>query len=171
MSISVLTSVLNGAPFSSSAAIVFCPTPWPGTLIGLLVGDEIRGGEEAVLEIVDAEAGRFRVGDRAEMAGDLDAAAMRFVDRGGELAARDLHVGLERRRAFVGPVLHLPARVLGPLQRAHLDERVRAVQVRRGRVDRRARASGPASTSRIMFRSMKPFTLPPVLIVVTPPER
>ena len=29
----------------------------------------------------------------------------------------------------------------------------------------------PASTSRIMFRSMNPLTLPPVRIVVTPPER
>ena len=29
----------------------------------------------------------------------------------------------------------------------------------------------PASTRRFMLRSMKPFTLPPVLIVVTPPAR
>ena len=46
-----------------------------GAHIRLLVGDEIGGGEEPVLEIVDAEVGRFAVGDRAQVPGDLDARA------------------------------------------------------------------------------------------------
>ena len=72
------------------------------------------------------------------MAGDLQPALVRLVHRRAQLVARDLHVGLERRRAHVGPVGHVPARFVGVLHVAHLQERVRSVQVRRGRVDRGA---------------------------------
>ena len=170
LSISFLTSALNGAPFSIERGDRLLAPRLARALVRFLVGDEIGRGEEAVLEVVDAEARGLRVGDRAEVPGHLHSARVRFVDRGGQLGARDLHVGLERRRAFVGPVGDLLARILGVLQRVHLHERVRPVQVRRGRIDRRTRLL-PGSTSRFRLRSMKPFTLPPVLIVVTPPAR
>ena len=112
---SFLTRALNGSPFSSSAAIGLLAASLARAGVGLLVGHEIGRREEAVLEVVDAEVGGFGVGHRAEMAGDLHAALVRFVDRRAELAARDLHVGLERRRALVGPVRDLPARIVGLL--------------------------------------------------------
>ena len=38
-----------------------------GTDVRLLVADEVGGGEEPVLEVVDAELGGFAVGDGTEM--------------------------------------------------------------------------------------------------------
>ena len=43
-----------------------------GAAIGLLVGDEIGAREEAVLQVVDAEVGRFAIGDGTEVTGDLE---------------------------------------------------------------------------------------------------
>ena len=46
--------------------------PW--TDVGLLVGHKVRGRQKAVLQVVDAEVSGFGVGDRTEVAGDLQAA-------------------------------------------------------------------------------------------------
>jgi hypothetical protein len=112
LSISFFTSALNGAPFSSSAAIVPLPHLLPRAGVALLVGNEIGRGEEPVLRVVDADVGGFRVGDRAEMAGDLQPALVRLFDRRAQLVARDLHVGLERGRPHLGPVRHLLPRIV-----------------------------------------------------------
>ena len=63
------------------------PAALPGTDVRLLVGDEVRRREESVLEIVDPEIRGFRVGDGAEMAGDLQPALVRLFDRRAELRA------------------------------------------------------------------------------------
>ena len=67
------------------------------------------------------------------MAGHLDAAAMRLVDRGGKLAARDLHVGLERRRPSSVQYCTWRRASSGPFNVRNLDESCRTVQVRRRR--------------------------------------
>ena len=74
------------------------------------------GGEEAVLEVVDAQLGGFRVGHRTEVAGDFQAALVRFVDRRTLAARADLHVGLELRRPLARPVGHLPPSLVRPHQ-------------------------------------------------------
>ena len=76
---------------------------WCAGRVGLLAGVELGVDEEAVLEVVDAELDGFGIGDGAEVAGDFDAAPVGFVDRGLELGARDVHVGLEGGDALVGP--------------------------------------------------------------------
>ena len=86
LSTSFFTSALNGAPFSSSVGDRLLARALAGALVRLLVGDEIGRGEEAVLEVVDAEVRGFGVGDRAQVAGDLEAALVRLLDRRAELA-------------------------------------------------------------------------------------
>jgi hypothetical protein len=105
----------------------------------LLVGDEVGRREETVFEVVDAEIGGLAVGDGAQMAGDLHAALVGFVNRAFQRGARDLHVRLHRRRALLLPVAHVGARLVGAFDGVHLQERVRTVHVGRGRVDRRSR--------------------------------
>ena len=73
--------------------------------LGLLAGDELAVGEEAVLEAVDAGGGGFAEADRAQVAGDLEPAAMRGGDGGVELRAGDVVVDLERRDALLRPVV------------------------------------------------------------------
>ena len=51
------------------------------TDVGLLVGHKVRGRQKAVLQVVDAEVSGFGVGDRTEVAGDLQAAFMGLFDR------------------------------------------------------------------------------------------
>ena len=55
--------------------------------VGLLVGDEVGRRQEPVLEVVDAELRGLGVGHRAEVAGDLQAALVRLVDRRAQLLA------------------------------------------------------------------------------------
>ena len=64
--------------------------------VGLLAGDEVGHRPEAVLEIVDPHLRRLAIGDRAEMAGDAGAAAVRGIDRALQLVAAQHHIGLER---------------------------------------------------------------------------
>ena len=116
------TSDLNGAPFVSTAASAVIPTFCPGTHVGLLVGNEIGGDEEAVLEIVDADRGGLVIRDGAEMPGDLEPAPVRLLHGGRELRARDVHVRLERRRAGIGPEARHARGVRGVLQLVHLRE-------------------------------------------------
>ena len=56
-------------------------------LIGLFSREELGVHEQAVLEVVDAEGDRFLKADGAEMAGDLEPAFVRRLDRGLELVA------------------------------------------------------------------------------------
>ena len=111
-----------------------------GTLVGLLVGIELRVHEEAVLQIVDAERRSLRIRYRAKMAGDLEAALVRLFDRRLKLVARDVHVGLEGSDTLVGPVVHQLARVFGAGELVHLHEQVglRALQIRTGDIDVRS---------------------------------
>ncbi len=91
-----------------------------------------------MLEIVDAEVGGFVKGDGAEVAGHLEAARVCGLDHGREFGARDMHVGLERRRAFIGPEAHLARGVGGILQLANLNQpEARTFEIWRGRVDPR----------------------------------
>ena len=52
-----------------------------GAFVRLLARIELGVDEEAVLEIVDAQRHRLRIGDRAQMAGNLQIAPVRLVDR------------------------------------------------------------------------------------------
>ena len=56
-----------------------------------------------MLQVIDAEAGGFLKADGAQMAGDLQPPGVRGLDGGLELVAAQRHVGLERRRALIGP--------------------------------------------------------------------
>jgi len=55
-------------------------------IIGRLAGVELGVDEEAVLEVVDAELGGFGIGDGAEVAGELEAVLVGFIDGGLQLA-------------------------------------------------------------------------------------
>ncbi len=77
------------------------------------------------------------------MAGDLDALAVRLVDRGFQLGAPDVGVRLQPRRALRRPVRHEAHRLLRRLQQRHAGRALTARDVRRGDVD--ARAGGAAS--------------------------
>ena len=114
------------------------PDRLPRADVRLLVGDEVGRRHEAVLQIVDAEIGRFGQRHRAEVPCDFQPAFVRVLDGCAKLGARDLHVGLERRRAHVRPVRHLLSRIVGILERVHLKLVVRAVQIRRRGIHRRA---------------------------------
>jgi len=109
-----------------------------GAHVGLLVGHEVRGGEETVFEVVDSQIRRFAVGNRAEVTGDLQPSLVRFLNRRAELVTADVHVGLERRRALVSPVVHLTPRVVGPFHVPHLREGIRSVQIGRRGIDGRS---------------------------------
>ena len=116
-----------------------------GALVGahvrLLVRHEVRRREEAVLEVVDAEARGLAIGDGAEMAGELHAALVPFLERRFELVARDVHVRLERRRADVVPIVDQPARVVGVGELVYLREvESGSLEIRRGGVDPRTGA-------------------------------
>jgi hypothetical protein len=65
-----------------------------GTKVGLLAGIELGIYKEAVLQIIDAEFRGLGIGDGAEVAGDLEAVLVGFVDGGFELGAGDVHVRL-----------------------------------------------------------------------------
>ena len=60
-------SDLTASLFGSTAANAAWPCALAGADVGLLVGDEVRRGEEAVLEIVDAHLGGFTIGHGAEV--------------------------------------------------------------------------------------------------------
>ena len=93
-------------------------------------------GERAVLEIVDAEADRLLIADRADMAGDLHPVAMGLVDRGGELGRGDVHIGLGRGEAERGPVADHRPRIGGVAQRMELgDRRRRPFEIGRGEIE------------------------------------
>ena len=106
------------------------------TLVRLLVAHEVRRDEECVLEIVDAERRSFSKGHRAQMSGDLQSALVRLLDRRGELGARDVHVRLERRCAFIGPEVHHAPRVVRPGELVNLVQpETRTLEIRTGRID------------------------------------
>ena len=75
-----------------------------------------------MFQVVDAECGGLRIGDRAQVRGDLETEAMRFRDRGGQFVVGDVHVPFERGDALAGPVVHHAASVVGAGQLVHLDE-------------------------------------------------
>jgi hypothetical protein len=106
-----------------------------GAGVRLLVRDEIGGGQEAMLEVVDSQVRCFRVCHRTQVAGDLQAAVVGLLDRRAQRGTRDVHVRLEGGRPHVGPIPHLTPCVVGVLERVHLQKRIRPVQVRRGGVD------------------------------------
>ena len=90
------------------------------------VRDVVAVGEQAVLEVVDAERDRLAERDRAEVAGELQPALVRGLDRGAERFAADVGVGLEPGHAFVGPVVDDPPRFLGRCRSAPSSPRRRA---------------------------------------------
>jgi len=141
------------------------------TLIGLLVRHEFRVGEQSMFKIVDANLRGLAITDRAEMAGNFQAAFVRLFHRGTQLLARDVHVGFERGSAFVGPEVHHAPRVFGARQLVH-HRRERSTPSRYGAV---MCIFGPiilpASISFLISRSVKGVTLPVVRIVVTPSAR
>ena len=109
------------------------------TLVGLLVLHEVGGGEEAVLQVVDAELRGLPVGHRTEVPGELHPPGMGCLERGAQLRPGDVHVRLERRRAGVGPEVDHAACVIGARERVHLVQRQTGpFQVGRRRVDPRA---------------------------------
>ncbi len=109
-----------------------------GADVGLLAGVELGIDEESVLQIVDADRRRLAESDRAQVAGDLDAALMCRLHSGREFGARDVHVGLERSRALIGPEPDHTGGLIGTAQLVHLrGERALAFQVRAGDVQAR----------------------------------
>ena len=58
--------------------------------IRLLVGDEVGGREEPVLEVVDAQGRGLGVGHRTQVPGHLQAALVRFLDHGAPSWAREI---------------------------------------------------------------------------------
>ncbi len=90
-----------------------------------------------MLQIVDAEIGGFRIRDRAQVTGDFQPATVGLVDRRAQLGARDLHVGLERCRAHIGPIRDLTPGVVRILQGVHLQLVLWAVEVRCRGIHRR----------------------------------
>ena len=109
-------------------------------LIRLLVRHKIGGREEAVLEVVDPERSRFTIGHRAEMPRDLEPTLVRLLDRRAKLAARDVHVRLERRRAGIGPEVHHASCVVDAGELVHLGQsESRTLEIGRGRVEPGAR--------------------------------
>ena len=88
-----------------------------GTLVGLLAGRYLPINPQAVLEIVNAERGGLVEADGAQVAGDFEPARVRFLNRGAQLGAGDVHVRLEIMRALLGPVGDGAARVVGVLER------------------------------------------------------
>ncbi len=109
-----------GWPAISSRSISLRVAPCGRALVGLLAGMEFGIDQQAVLQIVDADGGGFAEPDGAEMAGDFDAELVRLVDRGLQFGVRDVHVRLERRDAFGGPIIHGANGVFGPRQLMHL---------------------------------------------------
>ncbi len=104
-------------------------------LVHLLVLHEVGRRQEAVFQVVDPQLSRLAEGHRAEMPRELEASAVRLVDRRAELGARDVHVGLERREALVGPMRHHLAGVLRAGERLDCENREAGpIQIRRGRV-------------------------------------
>src|SRR5260370_24399262 len=80
--------------------------------------------EESVLEIVDPNLRSFRIGDRAQMAGNLESALVCLADRGAQLVTGDVFVCLERGHSPIRPVRNSLAGILWPGQLAHLEVRV-----------------------------------------------
>ena len=76
-----------------------------------------------MLEIVDAERHRLRIGDRAQVPSDLEVPPVRLVDRRFELGSADIHVRLEAVHPLVRPEGDLPPRVLGRGNWVVLDEK------------------------------------------------
>ena len=72
--------------------------------IGLLVGIELGIHEEPMLEIVYADLDRLRISDRTEMAGNLQATFVRFLDRGPHFFTSYMLVCLEGSDAPVRPI-------------------------------------------------------------------
>src|SRR5882762_7072738 len=110
-----------------------------GTDVGLLVRIKLGVHEKAVLQVVNAELGRFFVGHRTKMPRNLEAAFVRGFDGSLQLGASEIHVRLERSDAAVGPVVDKLAGLVGTAQVMHLDEgAVGSLQVRTGNVEVRA---------------------------------
>ena len=84
-----------------------------GADAGFLPLDEVAAGEEAMLDVVDAQGHRLPERDRAEVPRDPQAAPVRLVDGGGQLLVADARVGLEPVDALVRPVADDAPRVLG----------------------------------------------------------
>ena len=74
------------------------------TDVGLLVRDEIRRREEAVLEVVDSEVRRLAIRDRAQMTSDFQASLVALLESRAQFVAREVHVRFERRRADPCPI-------------------------------------------------------------------
>ena len=87
-----------------------------GADIRLLARIELGVDPETVLEVVDAEVRGFGIGDRTKVPGDLQSTAVGLLDGGPQLIAGDVHVGLERSRALVGPEGHGFTRVFRVLE-------------------------------------------------------
>src|SRR5690348_18329420 len=54
------------------------------------------------------------------MSGDFDAALVRLLNGRGKLFARDVHVGLERSSAQIGPIVDQSSRLVRPSEFVHL---------------------------------------------------
>ena len=93
-----------------------------GAGVGLLAGIELGVDPEAMLQIVDAQRGGFRVAHRAKMAGEFQAMAVRLFDGGAQLGAGDVHVGLVGSRALRRPEGDGGACVRRIGELVHLDE-------------------------------------------------
>ena len=72
------------------------------------------------------------------MSRKLHLVRMCLLDRGAEIIARNVHIRLERRHAFSGPVVDEPPGIVRPVQLVHLREtRVWSFEIRRACVDLR----------------------------------
>jgi hypothetical protein len=128
-----------GAPGQGVLERVVSPARAAG--VRLLVGVALGVDQEAVLEVVDAKLDRLRVAHRTEMAGHLEATAMHLLERGAELLAGDVLVGLEGGDAAVRPVGDRLPRIVRPAQLMHLEVRIAgagAFEVRPGDVEVRS---------------------------------
>src|SRR5258708_2219206 len=83
--------------------------------------------------------------DGAEMAGDLQPARMRSINGRLKFRAGNEHIGFERTRAFVGPIVNGFAGIVRPAELMELrDESCGSFKIRRSHID-----LGPGCFSRI----------------------
>src|SRR6185503_4795665 len=72
-----------------------------------------------MLKVIDADLGCFAITNRTEMAGNFELTLVGFFNNRAQLVTCDVHVGLERGRALIGPKVNHAASVVRSCQSMH----------------------------------------------------